>query len=79
MLEVVQLPRARDFATRFPDAGFVPELQVDEPAIAFIFADGASVIGSRRVGTRGEAVHNGVVCVVVDAVPHVYLDVPRPT
>lgn len=75
------LPAARLFWTRFPNAGRAPELEVDQPATIFVF-DGPTTHplmlapddpGGAVVVTR--AVRDRVVCVYVDGVPNVYSNV----
>jgi hypothetical protein len=75
-----ELPRARDFWSRFPFAGRAPELETDQPAFVVVFNGPAShfVVGTWIEGqgpdVRLDATEN-TVCVVAGGETNVYFNV----
>ena len=76
-----ELGRARDFWTRFPNAGRAPELELDESAFVLVFDGPATHVLLTNPTTAGQSqrlsprTRDSVVCVVVGGVPNLYSNV----
>ena len=88
VLSSFELAHARDFWTRFPEAGLAPELERDDPAFVVVF-DGPAThmlalapifVTAAPADQAGEiasanVTRNNVVCVVTAGGPYMYSEV----
>jgi hypothetical protein len=80
VLTSFELPRARDFWSRFPTAGRAPELETDQPAFVVVFNGPAShfVVGTWIAGQDPDVrlgLSEKTVCVVAGSEVNVYANV----
>lgn len=69
-----EMRQARDYRRHLPAMGRSPELEVDDPAFALIFAAGVSGIGGGGNPAPTQPGHRAV-CVLVGTSPNLYTDV----
>lgn len=81
VLTTLELTRARDFWTRFPNAGTAPELESDTAAFVIVF-DGPITLPGLGYPLPGEsgvtvrnAVYKDVICVVTNGHGTIYVNV----
>jgi hypothetical protein len=83
----IAMDRASDYKRHLPKMGYSPELEQGAPAYLVAFGGDASITvmgapapdggGSSGVADVSQAVFTGVVCVVVDGAPIMYVNVDQ--